>query len=98
MEQMCKMIGGRPRRAKNNDKKKRYRLTTMMPGRVADLFTWRTEPVFVDLLRRPGIDSQPAGYDNSIFRTGPPGYKGWRNRFPGSTNVYKYGLRTRRAK
>jgi hypothetical protein len=25
-------------------------------------------------------------------RTGPPGYKGQRNRFLGSINVYKYGL------
>ncbi len=27
-----------------------------------------------------------------IFRTGPPGYICWRNRFLGSINVYKYGL------
>ncbi len=33
------------------------------------------EPVFVNLLRSPGIDFQP------ICRTGPPGYIGWRNRF-----------------
>ncbi len=43
-----------------------------------------TEPVFVDLLRRPGIDSQPVGpVRNLICRTGPPGYIGWRNRFLG---------------
>ncbi len=43
-----------------------------------------TEPVFVDLLRRPGIDSQPGGaVRNPICRTGPPGYIGWRNRFLG---------------
>ncbi len=42
------------------------------------------EPVFVDLLRRPGIDSQPGGpVRNSICRTGPPSYIGWRNRFLG---------------
>jgi hypothetical protein len=42
------------------------------------------EPVFVDLLRRPGIDSQPGGpVRNPICRTGPPGYIGWRNRFLG---------------
>jgi hypothetical protein len=36
-----------------------------------------TEPVFVDLLRSPGIDFQPAcRYDNPICRTGPPGYIG----------------------
>jgi hypothetical protein len=45
---------------------------------------WWTEPVFVDLLRRPGIDSQPGGpVRNPICRTGPPGYTGWRNRFLG---------------
>jgi hypothetical protein len=43
-----------------------------------------TEPVFVDLLRGPGIDSQPGGpVRNPICRTGPPGYTGWRNRFLG---------------
>jgi hypothetical protein len=42
------------------------------------------EPVFVDLLRSPGIDSSMAGlYDNPICRTCPPGYIGWRNRFLG---------------
>jgi hypothetical protein len=57
------------------------------------------EPVFVDLLKSHGIDSQPAGrYDNPICRTGLPGYIGWQNRFlgidfMGSINVYKYGLR-----
>jgi hypothetical protein len=43
-----------------------------------------TEPIFVDLLRSPGIDFQPAGqYGNPICRTGPPGYIGRRNRFFG---------------
>ncbi len=43
-----------------------------------------TEPVFVDLLWRPGIDSQPGGpVRNPICRTGLPGYIGWRNRFLG---------------
>jgi hypothetical protein len=42
------------------------------------------ELVFVDLLRRPGIDSQLGGpVRNPIYRTGPPGYIGWRNRFLG---------------
>jgi len=42
------------------------------------------EPVFVDLLWRPGIDSQPGGpVQNPICRTGPPGYLGLRNRFLG---------------
>ncbi len=39
------------------------------------------EPVFVDLLRSPGIDSQPGGIDP-------------RNRFLGYINVYGYGLGT----
>jgi hypothetical protein len=43
-----------------------------------------SEPVFVDLVRRPGIDSQAGGpVQNPICRTGPPGYIGWRNRFLG---------------
>jgi hypothetical protein len=41
----------------------------------------RAGPVFVDLLRSPGIDSQLAGrYEKPICRTGPPGYIGWRSR------------------
>ncbi len=32
-------------------------------------------------------------YNKSIFRTGPPCYIGWRNRFWVSLNLYKYGLR-----
>ncbi len=48
---------------------------------------WPPEPVFVDLLRGPGIegiDSHPGGpVRNPICRTGPPGYIGWRNRFLG---------------
>jgi hypothetical protein len=43
-----------------------------------------SEPVFVDLLRGPGIDSHPGGpVRNPICRRGPPGYIGWRNRFLG---------------
>ena len=54
-------------------------LSTGLPKRSAN-----TEPVFVDLLRRPGIDSQPGGpVRNPICRTGPPGYICWRNRFLG---------------
>jgi hypothetical protein len=37
------------------------------------------EPVFVNLLRSPGIDSQPGRIDSS-------------NRFMGYMNVYKYEL------
>jgi hypothetical protein len=33
--------------------------------------------IFLDLLGRPGIDSQPLGpVQNPICRTGPPGYIG----------------------
>ncbi len=39
------------------------------------------ESVLVNLLRSPGIDSQPSGIN--FFH---------RNRFLGSLNVYKYGL------
>ncbi len=35
-----------------------------------------------------------AGMTTLFFRTGPPGYIGWRNRFLFSLNVYKYGLCT----
>jgi hypothetical protein len=50
----------------------------------ADYKGEEAEPVFVDLLRGPGIDSQPGGpVRNPICRTGPPGYIGWRNRFLG---------------
>jgi hypothetical protein len=61
----------------------------MLPGGPVQ----HTEPVFVDHLRSPGIDPSLAGqYDNPSFRTGPPSHTGWRNRFLGSINDYKYGL------
>jgi hypothetical protein len=39
---------------------------------------YSTEPVFVSLLKSPGIDSQPDGprYDNPICRSGPQCYIG----------------------
>jgi hypothetical protein len=59
-------------------------------------------PVFVNVLRRPGIDSaslcsMAAWYGNPICRTSPPRLHRLaepmpRNRFEGSINVYKYGL------
>jgi hypothetical protein len=55
------------------------------------------EPVFVDLLRSPESISSLAGASTTtlpIWRTVPPGYIGWRNRFLGSINIYKYGLRS----
>jgi hypothetical protein len=50
------------------------------------------EPVFVNIIRSTGIDSQPdRPVRQPICRTGPPGYIGWRNRFLGPIP----GLRTR---
>jgi hypothetical protein len=55
------------------------------------------EPVFVNLLRSPGIDSQPGGpgpvQQPYLSYSRPPDYKGLRNLFLGSINVQKYGLR-----
>ncbi len=56
------------------------------------------EPVFVDLFRRPGIDSQPAGpvrQPNVSYRPARSHRLAKlipRNRFLGSINIYKYGL------
>jgi hypothetical protein len=58
------------------------------------------EPVFVNLLRNPGIGSQPGGPVRQPYPTGPPGYIGGGidtlesipGLFKGSLNVYKYGL------
>ena len=44
---------------------------------------------------KPFKDSQPCGrFDNPIWRTGPSGNIGWRNRFQDPLNVYKFGLCT----
>ncbi len=60
--------------------------------------TLYTEPVFVDLLRSPEIDSQPGGPLRQSYLTHR---MAWRYRFPGidslesihdSLNVYKFGL------
>jgi hypothetical protein len=50
--------------------------------------------LFVNLLRSPGIDFQPSRpLTTALFVVEvPQGYIGWRNRFLGSFNVYKYGL------
>ncbi len=60
----------------------------------AEPFYWHTptpEPVFVNLLGAPELIPSLAGrFDNPICHTGLPG---WRNRFLGSLNVSKYGLR-----
>jgi hypothetical protein len=53
----------------------------------------RSEPVFVNLLRSSGIDSQPGGPVRQPYLSYRPAiYLGWRNRFLVSLNVYKYGL------
>jgi hypothetical protein len=61
--------------------------------------TPRTEPVFVNLSRRPGIDSQPVGPVRQPYLSYRPSRLHrlaesipW-HRFLGSINVYKYGLR-----
>jgi hypothetical protein len=57
-----------------------------------------SEPVFVDLSRRPGIDSQPGGPVRQPYFSYRPARLHRlaksipRNRFLGSINVYKYGL------
>jgi hypothetical protein len=46
--------------------------------------------------RFQGIDSailyKSGRRENHIWRAGSPGHKGWRNRFLGSLNVYKFEL------
>ncbi len=68
---------------------------SVVPPMIGSYTLRYTEPVFVNLLRSPGIDSQPGGpVRQSMFRTCPPGYINWRNRFQSSIKVYKYGLCT----
>ncbi len=55
-----------------------------------------SEPVFVNFLRSPGIDSQPGGPAQQTLFAGPAARRQHtvgRNRFLGFINVYKYGLR-----
>ncbi len=64
-------------------------------------FSQHAEPVFVDPSRSPEIDSQPGGpVRQPYFSYRPARLHGLaksipRNRFLGSINVYKYGLRMR---
>ncbi len=52
-----------------------------------------TEPLFVFLLRSPGIDFQPGGPLRQPYLSyWPDRLHRLRNRFQGSLNVYKYGL------
>ena len=55
---------------------------------------WRAEPVFADLLSRPGIDFQPRQpyFSYRPVRLHRLAKSIPRNRFLGSINVYKYGL------
>jgi hypothetical protein len=59
----------------------------------------KPKPVFVDLSRRPGIGYQPGGPVRQLYFSYRPARLHRlatsipRNRFPGSINVYKYGLR-----
>jgi hypothetical protein len=54
---------------------------------------WRAEPVFADLLSRPGIDFQPRQpyFSYRPVRLHRLAKSIPRNRFLGSINVYKYG-------
>ncbi len=61
------------------------------------MYTLYTEPEFVNLLTCPGVDSQPFGPEcqPSLMTYRPARlHAGWRNRFMGSSNVYKFGLRS----
>ncbi len=66
------------------------------------LFCSYPEPIFVNLLRSPGIDSHPGGPVPQTYLTYRParlhrlGKLIPRNRFLGPLNVYKYGLRHER--
>jgi hypothetical protein len=69
------------------------------PGCASDsLLLRRAEPEFVNLLGRPGIDSQPSGLVRQTYLTHRPdklhrlAESTPRNRFLGSLNVYKFGL------
>ncbi len=57
---------------------------------VASLLNQLPEPVFVNLLRSPGIDSQSSGQVHQPSLSYRPA--GLRNRFLGFINVYKYRL------
>ncbi len=67
-------------------------IKAIFPGRLATHLhstvyaAWslvKPEPEFLNLLRSPGIDSLVCLYHNPFWRTGPPGYIGWQNRFIG---------------
>ncbi len=68
-----------------------------------NIFLCLPEPAFQNLLRSPGIDSQPDGLVRQPYLTflparqhRPAEWIPW-NRFLGSLNVYKYGLRSQLA-
>ncbi len=78
----------------------------LLEDSVATCFMTTTEPLFVNLIRRPGIDFQLGGPERQRYLTYRPAracickpFKGLRNRIPagrnrflGSLNFYKYGL------
>jgi hypothetical protein len=45
---------------------------------------------FLGSLKGLQIRALAGRYNKYCYRTGPPGYRGWRNRFLGSLNVYTY--------
>jgi hypothetical protein len=58
-----------------------------------ELYLERAEPEFVNIYEaQESIPSLAGLYDNPIWLTDPSSYIGWRNRFLGSLNVYKFGL------
>ncbi len=79
--------------------------TVLLKGRITNALPLPVRQPYLSYricrpFKEPGIDSKLAGrYDNPICRTGlparlhRPAESVLRNRFPGSINVYKYGLK-----
>jgi hypothetical protein len=75
---------------------KRFQIRALLEGQhYRQLTDQSPNSEFVNISRSPKIDSQPGG---PVRQPGPPGYKGWWNRFLRSLNVYKYGLRRLRVR
>jgi hypothetical protein len=73
-------------------------LTSAVEGGIRPCWPMESEPIFVNLLRSPGIDSQPSGPERQPYWTYRPGKLQrlaesipW-NRFLDSLYVSKYGL------
>ncbi len=71
-----------------------YQLKLRVESLSSERHSGNPVPVFVNLLRSPGIDSHPGGPVRQTYLSFRPGrlHTGWQNRFLGSTNIYKYGL------